>query len=90
MNEDAKGDDFCFADGSLSLAAILRRIREQRNFSARALSLRANLSPSYVGKLESGEMEPSLRTFTALCRALGLSPREILFCALWAGQDERP
>lgn len=70
-----------------SLAGAFRYIRERRELSARGLSIRAGLSPSYVGKLEAGEIEPSVKAFTAICRALDLSQREILFCILCAFKE---
>jgi transcriptional regulator with XRE-family HTH domain len=39
----------------------------------------AGLSPSYVNKLESGEVQPSLRSFASICRVLEMTNQEILF-----------
>lgn len=56
----------------------LRRKRETRtDMSARALSLKAGLSESYVGKIESGQMEPSLRAFARIAATLDLNAHEI-------------
>ena len=63
----------------LSLGKLLRMVREERGWSARAVSYVAGLSPSYVSKLESGEIEPSLRAFARLAETLGLTNAEILF-----------
>lgn len=61
----------------LTLGQAIEMLRRPTGMSARALSLSAGLSPSYVGKVEKGEIEPSLRAFACLARTLGLSPREI-------------
>lgn len=41
--------------------------------------MKANLSPSYVGKVESGEIDPSLRAFAKIAMALEMSDFEIVF-----------
>lgn len=53
--------------------------------SARSLSLQAGLSPSYVGKLEAGEIEPSVRAFARLAMVLGMSVQEVFFCVITEG-----
>lgn len=60
----------------LPVGVILRMRREQKGLTARALSLAAGLSESYVGKVEKG-MEPSLRAFGKIARQLALTPREV-------------
>ena len=42
----------------------------------------ARLSPSYVTKVESGEIAPSLGAFASLVVALGLSPQEVFLLVL--------
>lgn len=65
---------------ALSLAEVLQEFRERNGMSKRALSQAAGLSPSYVGKLEAGEIDPSLRSFLAITRALKLTQYEVTFC----------
>lgn len=65
---------------ALSLAEVLQRFREHRGMSKRSLSQAADLSPSYVGKLEAGEIEPSLRAFLQIVHALKLTQAEMTFC----------
>lgn len=55
----------------------LRQRREERGLSARELSLRAGLSESYVGKMETSRIDPSLRCFARVAVALDLTPQEI-------------
>lgn len=65
-------------EDNITLGTALRKLREQRtNFSARALSLHAGLSESYVGKVEAGQTEPSFRTFAKIAVALRMKPGEV-------------
>ncbi len=57
---------------------VIRSLRESRtDLSARALSLAAGLSESYVGKIESNSVEPSFRAFAKIAMQLGMKPAEI-------------
>jgi transcriptional regulator with XRE-family HTH domain len=67
--------------------SLLRAAREARGFSARKLSLAAGLSDSMVGKIESGEVQPSLKVFARLVRQLQLSDREIALLVRLAAID---
>ncbi len=58
---------------ALSLSEALQEFREQRGLSRRALSYKAGLSASYVGKLEAGFIEPSVRAFAVIAVALQLT-----------------
>lgn len=75
---------------SLSLCDVLREFRLERQVSKRALSQRAGLSASYVGKLERGEIDPSVKAFSVIALALELTPQEILFCVRCALAEGRP
>jgi transcriptional regulator with XRE-family HTH domain len=57
--------------------AAIRKVREARGLSARALSAKAGLSKAYVCKVEAGACEPSLRAFSQLAVALEMSPYEV-------------
>lgn len=52
-------------------------LRTKRGLSGRALSMQAGHCVSYVNKLESGLMEPSLRGFAQVAAALKMTPLEI-------------
>ncbi len=60
-----------------TLGQAIRWLRERKGWSARALSAEANLSPSYVGKLENGEIEPSFKIFARLAVVLDMTPQEV-------------
>ena len=64
----------------LTLSELLREARLRRGLSKRALSQKAGLSASYVGKLEAGLLEPSVHAFSVLALALELTSVETLFC----------
>lgn len=77
---------------ALSLPEALREFRERRGLSKRALSQKAGLSASYVGKLEDEGIEPSVRAFAVIVLALELTPYETLFlirCALAESRSEK-
>jgi len=64
----------------VGLSETVVYLRERRGLSARALSRLAGVSPSYVSKLEAGEIEPSVKIFASLALALGMSSSEIVYC----------
>jgi transcriptional regulator with XRE-family HTH domain len=58
--------------------------------SARALSARAGLSPAYVGKVEAGTIDPSLKAFARIAIALGMSQQEIWWLIMSEGTVTPP
>lgn len=73
----ASSRDGSEAPSELTVGHVIRAMRERRRLSARALSLSAGLSESYVGKVESGACEPSLRAFAKIVTQLGLNAQEV-------------
>lgn len=69
----------------IGVADAIRYLRDRKNLSARAASLMAGLSSSYVGKLEAGELAPSFRAFARLALVLEMSSQEMLFCVIQEG-----
>lgn len=59
--------------------------RQQVGLSARALSLRAGLSPAYVHKLEAGTLDPSLANFARLAIEVGMTAEETWVCVISMG-----
>lgn len=81
---DTPGSD----SSRLRFGQIVEGLRIMRlGCSARALSLMVGKSESYIGKLEKGEIDPSLSTFAALAKALHLSPQEMWFLIQWSRQE---
>jgi transcriptional regulator with XRE-family HTH domain len=70
----------------VTTGAAIRFLRGKKGLSARSLSLAAGLSPSYVNKVESGELQPSLNAFARLSVELGMTQQEILFIIAAEGQ----
>jgi transcriptional regulator with XRE-family HTH domain len=68
------------------LGSAIRHHREERGISARDLSLRSGFSESYVGKVESGQLQPSLRAFGQLVVALELNSAEVFFLVIHEGR----
>lgn len=64
---------------------VIRHKREKAGLSARALSLQAGLSASYVSKVEAGEIEPSLKAFALLSVILGFNKEEVYMIIRWLG-----
>lgn len=63
----------------MTVGDVLRWTRRQRGISARSLSIRAGLSDSVAGKVETDAVDPSLVTFARLVLQLGLNDHEIAF-----------
>lgn len=52
-------------------------VRRRRGITPRALSIRSGHCLSYVGKLEAGRIQPSLRGFSQVAAALQMNPMEV-------------
>lgn len=64
---------------AVSIGKRLRELRDQRKLTAKALSLRAGLPWSYVGRLEWGEIQdPRVSTCRKLAKALKVKVGELL------------
>ena len=70
----------------LTLGNAIRFMRERAGLSSRALSAIAGLSPSYVGKVESGDLGPSFDAFCAIVHGLKCTDGEILFLVRMQGK----
>ena len=67
------------SDASSQLGPRLRAIRLGRGLSLRELARRVDLSPSAVSQIETGKMQPSVRTLYALVSEFGVTVDEVLF-----------
>lgn len=56
----------------------VRRLREEVGYSQEKLAERANLSRSYIGEVERGEVVPSLLTLGKIAEALELRLSELI------------
>ena len=67
------------AEASSSLGPRLREIRLERGISLRELARRLDLSPSSISQIETGKMQPSVRTLYAFVAEFGVTVDEVLF-----------
>lgn len=70
-----------------AVSAGIQCLMARRGWSARTTSLKAGLSESYVSKVITHEIAPSLRAFGKIAQALEMSPHEVWFLALSAAAD---
>jgi transcriptional regulator with XRE-family HTH domain len=66
-------------DASTELGPRLRAIRLRRGISLRELARRLDLSPSAISQIETGKMQPSVRTLYAFVSEFGVTVDEVLF-----------
>lgn len=58
-------------------AEAIKAVRLRKKMSCREVAAQAGLSPAYVGKVESGAISPSLRTFAKIATVLEMTTKEI-------------
>jgi transcriptional regulator with XRE-family HTH domain len=54
----------------------IKKVRVRQGISQMELSLRSNLSQSFLANLESGKKQPSVLTLIKIANALGVNPKE--------------
>jgi len=57
---------------------ILRRLRNAKGWSQEDLAVRLEISRSHIGRLETGEKQPSLNMLFRLADALEVQPSVII------------
>jgi transcriptional regulator with XRE-family HTH domain len=75
------------SDASSTLGPRLRAIRLRRGLSLRELARRLELSPSAISQIETGKMQPSVRTLYALVSEFGVTVDEVLFDEVSSGEE---
>lgn len=68
-------------DVPAALGSRLRAIRLGRGIGLRELARRLELSPSSISQIETGKMQPSVRTLYAFAEELGVTVDEVLFAS---------
>lgn len=68
------------------IGSRLRQLRNQQNFSLRALAQATGLSHSFICDVEHGRCNPSIETLQTLAKALGVKP-EIFFSKVVVDHD---
>ncbi|HKG04755.1 MAG TPA: helix-turn-helix transcriptional regulator [Conexibacter sp.] len=62
----------------LALGAAVRELRARRGFSQEELGFRGRLHRNYVGAVERGEINPTLRVMLKLCDGLMVPLTELV------------
>ncbi len=75
MSSTRRGERF---GPSVALGAVMRERRKELGLSQEALAGEAALDRTYVGGLERGERNPTLRVLWRLSAALQLSPGDLM------------
>ncbi|MDO4345298.1 MAG: helix-turn-helix transcriptional regulator [Eubacteriales bacterium] len=57
-------------------AERLASLREQKNVSAREMSLSLGQNSSYINRIENKQAFPSMQSFFYICEYLGISPKD--------------
>ena len=78
------------ADVPSALGPRLRLIRLARGIGLRELARRLDLSPSSISQIETGKMQPSVRTLYAFAEELGVTVDEVLFASGPIAPAEQP
>lgn len=61
-----------------SFGSNLKRIREEKGFSLRALAANCDLDDSQISKIENGKKNIQLSTIFELAKGLEIEPKELL------------
>lgn len=67
--------------GDEAFGNAVRRLREQRGLSQERLGQLSKLHRNYIGGVERGDLNPTLRSIKRLAAALELQPSELLAAA---------
>ncbi len=54
----------------------LTKLRQQKNVSARDMSLTLGQNPGYINSIESGKSLPSMKQFFYICEFLDITPSQ--------------
>lgn len=65
-------------DVLLKLGRRITELRQKQQLSVDELATRAGIDVREICGIEAGEVDPPLTTLFALCRALGLSPAQLV------------
>lgn len=64
----------------IDFGVTVRHLRQRAGFSQEELADRCGLHRTYIGSVERGERNVSLRNIHAIARALSVSPSELFGC----------
>jgi transcriptional regulator with XRE-family HTH domain len=66
---------------SIALGQGIRRLRQARHLTIRAVAHKAGMSTRHLGTIERGHGNPRLETLFGIARALGITCEELMSAA---------
>lgn len=63
---------------TIQFGQLVRKYRKERNMSQEQLALLCNMDRSYLGRIERGEVNPTLEKIYELANVLQILPSELL------------
>ena len=63
---------------AIQFGQLVRKYRKERNMSQEQLALLCNMDRSYLGRIERGEVNPTLEKIYELSNALKISAYDLL------------
>ncbi|MDR1316746.1 MAG: helix-turn-helix domain-containing protein [Spirochaetales bacterium] len=67
----------------------IKKVRRARKISQLQLSIRADISQSFLASLESGKKQPSVLTIIKIAQALGVNPGDLFPRPVHDNEDVR-
>lgn len=61
-----------------NIRKIISSKRIQYGLDKKELSLKCELDPTYIGKFERGQLEPTIKTLVKIAVVLGISPKDLM------------
>ena len=63
---------------TVQFGQLVRKYRKERNMSQEQLALLCNMDRSYLGRIERGEVNPTLEKIYELAENLEIQPKHLL------------
>lgn len=63
---------------TVQFGQLVRKYRKERNMSQEQLALLCNMDRSYLGRIERGEVNPTLEKIYELAKVLNILPQSLL------------
>lgn len=63
---------------TIQFGQLVRKYRKEKNMSQEQLALLCNMDRSYLGRIERGEVNPTLEKIYELADKLHISPKDLL------------
>jgi transcriptional regulator with XRE-family HTH domain len=57
---------------------LMRKLRREKGFTQQELAEKTGIGQSYICKIESGDMEPSVKRLGKIAKALGTTVKELI------------